>query len=267
MSSFGYILGGALRGVGRGVVETGQQRAAAAATELEERRANARAAAKAASEIEQQNNAARLSEQQDSRRSNLKKDETKAEYELRDVNDARGTERKTKSDIIVDTARTKNDVALARVNSSLNLNEAQQKSALELNAKLTENKQEVGDYRVTKDGSLVAYSKAGRALGQTKAGIFDTKAEEPVGIGGGLPRSGQSPRQSAPPAREAEAPAPREKLSPKTPVKTLAPQDIANAVNLAVGKASRGEAPWAGMSGVEIRAKIERDARAAGYKF
>jgi hypothetical protein len=265
MSTLGYILGGAAKGLGRTLQEKGQAQAAAAATELEERRFAARAAAKAQYELEQQNNAAKLSRESDTFRSELKRKETEAEYGLRDRNDARGTARKVNADITVDSARTKNDVALEKVKSRLNLTEAQQKSALDLSARLAAARQEVGEFKVTKDGSMVAYSKTGQALGQTKKGIFETKAEEPVGLGGGLGAARSQPAPSAPQAEA--APAARPKLSPVTQVKPLPPAAVSRLVEQAIAEAGSGVPKWRGMNRPQIEAEVKRVLREQGYKF
>lgn len=171
--SFGNILGGALQGIGAGITAIGQQQAKAREDDVLMRRQmaleNLRAQNDRDLQVTKTADAATAAQTAHTNRM----EESRVEYDYRDRNDARSTARNTSSKITVDKAQTANQVALKKLESSLNMSEAQQKAALDLSNDLTKAGVEVGDYKIGTDGTLYALSKTGHILGKSpRPGMF-----------------------------------------------------------------------------------------------
>lgn len=166
MSDAGFILGGALQGIGAGIVAQGQAAAAQQAETAKERREMVLAQIQHQNKIAEDNNANQNSMKRDAAQSDLKKSEAVQSADLQDRNAGRATQRNTASQITIDKAKTQNDMALARLRSTLNINEQQAKSASDLSNQLAAAGQEVGEFKVGTDGTVVAFSKTGKVLGK-----------------------------------------------------------------------------------------------------
>lgn len=162
MSDAGFIIGGALQGIGSGIVAQGQANAAREAEAAKETAAMRR-------EIALENLRNENAMKRDAAQSGLKKDEATQGADLQDRNAARATQRNTASQITIDKAKTQNDMALAKLRSTLSINEQQAKSASDLANQLAAAGQEVGEFKVAADGTVTAFSKTGKVLGQMGA--------------------------------------------------------------------------------------------------
>lgn len=166
MGGLGFVLGGALQGIGQGIATQAQ-------SNIEERR--------------------KLALEDLRHRNQLTEDEHKATQQ--DWVNGRQTARQTSSQIVVDKAKTGNDIALEGVRASnaqalerlqqnLTLSRELQVEGAKLANDLAKMGKEVGDYRVAADGSIWAYSKTGAVLGNSKPGKFNPTAQG-RGLGSG----------------------------------------------------------------------------------
>lgn len=213
MGALGYILGGALQGVGSGMVADTQRRDSAAAATAAERREiameNLRAKRQSENNVQQgeitRQNATHTGDIQAEQArvgSGYKITETNNEFVQRDKNDARQVERQTSATITIDKAKTANDIAVAKITSGLKMTEAQASAAQDLANRATLAGLEVGETEIAADGSMVIYAKTGKLIGRTSAGVFTPKATDAAE--GVLARSGEA-RQPAP-AKTPKAP-------------------------------------------------------------
>lgn len=217
MGGLGYIVGGALQGVGSGIVAQGQQRAAEDAATAKQRR-----------DIALENLRSQNDQVNDARKAEMthanRIAETEAEYKLRDLNDARSTGRKTSSQITIDTAKTKNDIVLAKVQTKLKLSADQAIKAQELFNSVTLAGQKVGETRVGADGAMVIYSETGKELTRSTPGQFipqGSKSEDDSGgtIGAARAARGTPVGQAAPQPTPAPKPASKPTAQAPTVIK------------------------------------------------
>jgi len=213
-SSARHILGGALQGIGAGLVQQGQQRAAAEA-------ASAQSEAAMRREIALENLRTKNAMTRDQQQSVMRMDEQENAGRVSDWQAGRQVGRTTQATIVTDKAKTQNDItlkqldaqndrALASLKSSLSVNETQQKIAAEAIADATKNRYEVGETQIRADGALVLYSKSGQVISVSKPGQFTPPAA--TGMGAGFPAfpGASSP---APAPGPAAAPSKRPPLS------------------------------------------------------
>lgn len=203
MGAGGFILGGALQGIGAGLVAQGQ--------------ANAQAAAKAAEQdgmmrreiaLENLRSANRTKEAETG--SALKQNETETQARWQDWGKARDTSRSTDSTVKIEGVKTgnqikveqvkaANDRALANLQSSNRISEAQAGQAAELSADLARMGKEVGEFKVNAAGQMVAYSKTGQVLRVSQKGMFRDPEDKAEGAMPGFPGASPAPAPAAPP--------------------------------------------------------------------
>lgn len=161
----GYVLGGLLSGIGQGMAAQAQSDAAA-------RR-----------EVALEKLRAQNSAQEAATAHSNKMDEMTVDADLRDRNAARQTGRDTSSKIVIDNnsfghqvtlenLKTSNDAKLAQVQSRLRMTEDKAKAAQDLVNSATLAGQEVGEVRVSENGTMFVFSKTGKVLNQSKPGTF-----------------------------------------------------------------------------------------------
>ena len=221
------LIGGALQGLGAGIVAQGQSNA-------EERRRIALENMRTKAQAEKDARDAETQIATDARQTANKREETKLQYGMIDENNARQVERETNKTIIVDknkagldkeldAAKTKNDAWLKGVDSRYRMSEEAAKQATDLKNELTKMGKEVGHEEVAADGSMFIYSKTGALLGRTKPGVFvprsadDDKPDTMAGMRGA--RGGTPPAPATAPK-----PAPKPAPAPKTTAPAGNPQ-------------------------------------------
>lgn len=145
MGYLGTVLGGALQGIGAGIVQQGQQKAEAAAVEAKETAAMRREVA-----LENLRNQNAMS--RDRTQSDLKVGEMKVGAQLDDTKDARHIARTTGSQIAVDKARTQNDITITQVKARLDRDNST--AAIQLKAQIDSG--QVKDTVEDDDGNIYA---------------------------------------------------------------------------------------------------------------
>ena len=161
----GRILGGALTGLGTGMVAT-------AAMADDERRGLA------LEKLRQENRTTELNTQADLQDRNAQRSDARSDvYGARDVQRkaivnqaADATEFGRKKEII--GLEQNNKIAAMKVGSGLTMSENQQKASLDAAAAATRAGLEVDSSEITADGSKAFYSKSGKLISQTAAGVF-----------------------------------------------------------------------------------------------
>ena len=207
----GYALAGLLSGAGRGLEMV--------ATTMEQRRRDALEAARqwAMERSRQQAQREGREDEQEFRmgleqftqgQTNLRTEATLRSSEDRAVLEEQGRDRRLSQqqghDRAMEQLRQTNRVALAELESQLNMDETQARVAAELDAQMTRLGREVGNYEISRDGRMVAIARDGRTvLGQSPPGAFEPRrsaASNPSDPFG-------SPQQSAPPPAPSRSPA------------------------------------------------------------
>ena len=179
----GLVLGGALQGIGAGIVAQGKQSAETAQQEAQGRARLAEQDAMMRREIALENLRNQNTIARDENKSKLTINEVEAGARADDWKGARQTARTTDSTITVDRAKTQNDITvkqieaanartLAKLNSSLNINEKQAEIAAETVAAASRAGFEVGDTQIRNDGALVLLAKTGKIISVSKPGLF-----------------------------------------------------------------------------------------------
>lgn len=153
----GMIVGGALKGYGDGMAEMARSRE-------EERRLSA------LENLRTKNDQANLQVQADLSDRNAERSDRRGDYY-----DSRQVERRTTQQVVVDKARTANDMtleqmrqknaeALARLNSSLNITEAQRGSAIRMQEEAIKANTYIQDFQTDSDGNLVGITATGKTI-------------------------------------------------------------------------------------------------------
>ncbi|OHC95543.1 MAG: hypothetical protein A2792_03365 [Sphingomonadales bacterium RIFCSPHIGHO2_01_FULL_65_20] len=153
----GMIVGGALKGYGDGMAEMARSRE-------EERRERALISFRSERQKEQTQQQADLQDR------NASRSDSRGDFY-----DSRQVERRTTQQVVVDKARTANDMtleqmrqknaeALARLNSSLNITEAQQASALRINEDAVKANTYIDRFETDDQGNLVGITATGKTI-------------------------------------------------------------------------------------------------------
>jgi hypothetical protein len=185
--SLGNILGGAMQGIGAGLVKVGEEQAKqdqadvlarrqAALAKFTQDREDGRQATKVAADAK----AAEVGH-------GYKLDEQKNAGEIANQNDKDHVERETASKIGIEAVKARNEAALESLKSHYRLNEVQAKAAADLVNQTTMAGIEVGATKIAADGTMYIYNKAGKAIGHSEVGQFaiPKSADNDGGILGG----------------------------------------------------------------------------------
>lgn len=194
----GYILGGALQGIGAGITAQGQAKAEAAAAQAKEDALMRR-------EIALENLRNQNAIKRDQSQSGLRREEATHGAQLDDWKGARQNERTTKSQLTLADAKAQIDERMARLQSSLKMDEAKAASVRELYNNVYMANIEIGREQVAADGSLVIYNKAGREVSRSQPGMFTPpgSGDAPLTLPG---RSGATQQPTARPATNSNRP-------------------------------------------------------------
>lgn len=248
--SFGNVIGGALMGVGAGLAQMQKNKSDAVAADLADRREQA--LIKMRGDVTMG-----INDQQ----GQITRANTTAEYNLRDRNDATSAVRDTQKAVIVEGQKQKgqisleqlrasNDAGLARLKSRLNMTENQAKAAQDLANDATLAGQQVGETRVAVDGSMVLYSKDGKVLRRSGAGMF-----KPDG-----PREKDEDSSAVERARGGAAPAAATAKPATAPAQVKQPAAAGKTYTMADAKAT------AEARGISV-AEVQKVMKANGYKL
>lgn len=208
MAKTGFILGGALQGIGAGLVQQGQvnaENARASATQrfqdyLAQRKTqadDARATQQHGWDIERDNNQAALRA-------------TQAEADAKNTAVRDGTQQKYA--VQMEGLKASNQAKIEGLKSTLSMTEYERKAALDLANDVSRSGQEIGHTEVAADGRMIIYSKSGEVLRASPPGTFNPRAaaaDDGDLLGSrGAPTATPAPRAPAPrPAAPAPAPA------------------------------------------------------------
>lgn len=183
MSDFGHILGGALQGIGAGLLGQAQAKAESAKSAAAERFQLLMSDREHGQNLEAAERASAHRQAEATHGSTLKRGEMRLGATLDDDRAAKQTARSTASQITVDNARSANDRVMARLQSGLRMTEQQASAATELANQITLAGQTIHSSEIAADGSMVLTTKTGRQL-RTQAGIFNPKNAPDEGIPG-----------------------------------------------------------------------------------
>lgn len=184
MGGFGTILGGALTGLGAGIAKQGEMdyetRRQSALETL--RQQNAQALEGTRNQNAQSNMRIQAEEQRTTQRERALLD---------DKLDENSQNRRTGATIKINQVQAENEKALVKFRSNAAINEYQSKAATDLANELAVAGQTVGEMKVAADGSIWAYSKTGKKLGNSNPGKFNPPATSGAsGEGSALSRAG-----------------------------------------------------------------------------
>lgn len=206
----GFVLGGALQGIGAGLIGMGQQQAATAASAAAERRdialENLRNELATKRDVKQ----GEIQRQTATHASGLRRQEMALDYGFKDVNDARANNRTTKSQVTLKSIDASNAQNLARLNASL----ARQNDAASTQLRAAIENGQIKDTFEGLDGNIYAVFFDGRTK---NTGVKYAPKTADAGTGaissavaarGGAAAPGAGIQQAAPPQQPAASPAP-----------------------------------------------------------
>lgn len=199
MGTGAFILGGALQGIGAGIMAQGQQRAEDAKQDAIARREMALAQFRSGLDRERDEAQSELRKGEAVHQSGLRTKEAETGAKLDDWKSSRQTARSASAQITVAEAKAEIDQKMERLQSRLRMNEAQAAAVRKIFNDVYMAHVEVGDQKIAADGAMVFYSKAGKEIGRTASGLFQPEGDSGLGAAfPAAPRAGAAPANRPP---------------------------------------------------------------------